>query len=150
MSPRDKSKRFWQRLLGVPDASKLYMGTRIQMELPEIFAYLAFWERLARILRLIHVLLGTSATFFSLLAAAQIGSIQDEYAKLFAFIAALSIALMTGFNLGEKSNNVRNAWRELNAAVIAFNNGKLEEEEVIEAYRKGETRIGDVTFSRSS
>jgi hypothetical protein len=57
---------------------------------------------------------------------------------------------MTGFNLGEKSNNVRNAWRELNAAVIAFNNGKLEEEEVIEAYRKGETRIGDVTFSRSS
>lgn len=106
---------------------------------------------MARGLRFIHVGLGVSATFFSLLAAAQIGSIQDEYAKVFAFIAAISIALMTGFNLGEKSNNVRNAWRELNAAVIAFNsNEKISEEEVIKAYREGEKRIGDVTFSRGS
>jgi len=129
----------------------LYKDTRIQSKLPVILKYLVLWERMARGLRFIHVGLGVSATFFSLLAAAQIGSIQDEYAKVFAFIAAISIALMTGFNLGEKSNNVRNAWRELNAAVIAFNsNEKISEEEVIKAYREGEKRIGDVTFSRGS
>lgn len=135
--------------LGLPDSSELYKDTRIQRELPVILRYLVQWEHMARDLRLVHVMLGVSATFFSLLAAAQIGSIQDEYAKVFAFIAAVSIALMAGFNLGEKSNNVRNAWRELNAAVIAFNsNEKLSEEEVIKAYREGERRIGDVTFSR--
>jgi hypothetical protein len=95
------------------------------------------------------VLLGVSATFFSLLAASQIGSIQDEYAKIFAFIAAISIALMAGFNLGEKSNNVRNAWRRLNAKVIEFNsNQKLSTEDVIKVYGEAEELIGDVTFSR--
>jgi Flp pilus assembly pilin Flp len=127
----------------------LYKDTRIQLKLPVILKYLVQWERISRALRLVHVMLGVSATFFSLLAAAQIGSIQDEYAKIFAFIAAVSIALMAGFNLGEKSNNVRNAWRELNAAVMTFNsNEKLSEDEVIKAYRESEKVIGDVTFSR--
>jgi hypothetical protein len=140
----------WSRF-GLPNSSKLYKDTRIESKLPVILEYLTHWERMSRDLRFIHVSLGTLATFFSLLAAAQIGFIQDEYAKLFAFIAAISIALMTGFNLGEKSNNVRNAWRELNAAVIEFNsNDKVSEEEVIKAYREGEKRIGDVTFKRGS
>ena len=68
----------------------------------------------------------------------------------FAFIAAVSIALMTGFNLGEKSNNVRNAWRELNTAIMKFNSDeKVPKDEVLKAYSEGEKRIGDVYFSRS-
>jgi len=68
----------------------------------------------------------------------------------FAFIAAVSIALMTGFNLGEKSNNVRNAWRELNTAIMKFNSDeKVPKDEVLKAYSGGEKRIGDVSFSRS-
>ncbi|MFY9565425.1 MAG: hypothetical protein WAM27_08410 [Nitrososphaeraceae archaeon] len=53
--------------------------------------------------RWIHILLGISATFFSSLAAAQIGIVANEQAKTFAFLAAVSIALMTAFNLGGKS-----------------------------------------------
>jgi hypothetical protein len=52
---------------------------------------------------------GGSPTFFSLLAAAQIGSVSNGKAKIFAFIAAVSIALMTAFNLGGKSNDTRAA-----------------------------------------
>lgn len=53
--------------------------------------------------RLIHILLGISATFFSSLTAAQLSIVANDQAKTFAFIAAVSIALMTAFNLGGKS-----------------------------------------------
>jgi hypothetical protein len=100
---------------------------------------------MAMILRLLHILLGISATFFSILAVAQIGLI-DSYAKVFAFIAAVSIALMTAFNLGGKSNNSRAAWRHLNAAIMKFNEGIIEKKDVIQAYEEAERSIGDVTY----
>ena len=58
---------------------------------------------------------------------------ENSYAKIFAFVAAVSIGLMTGFDLGTKSNNMTNAWRHLYAAVIKFNNGVFYREEVIDA-----------------
>lgn len=134
----------------MPSPLNLYKDTPIMQKLPVIVVNLNHWQRMAFGLRFVHALLGTMAIIFSLLAAAQIGSIADEYAKIFALIAAISIGLMTGFNLSEKSNNVRNAWRHLSGFVIAYNNGKASEEDVIEAYKKGEDLIGDVTFSRSS
>lgn len=60
---------------------------------------------------------GSFSHIFSLLAASQIGSLQDDAVKIFAFLAAVSVALMTGFNVGEKSNSARNAWRNLNTSV---------------------------------
>jgi hypothetical protein len=56
---------------------------------------------------------------------------------------------LAAFNLSKKSNNVRNAWRELNAAVMKFNENIIDEKEVIEKYREAERIVGDVTFSRS-
>ncbi len=94
--------------------------------------------------------IGFICNFFSLLAAAQIGSIGDEYVKIFAFIAALSVAILTAFNLNTKSNNMRTAWRELNSAVMKYNSEKMTDEQLIEEYRKSETLIGDVTYSGSS
>jgi len=49
--------------------------------------------------------------------------------------------LFTAFNLGAKSNNTRNAWRLLNTAVLRFNQGILEKDEVINAYENGEARM---------
>src|SRR6476646_8507469 len=98
--------------------------------------------------RVIYILLGISSVFFSLLAAVQIGSIQEEYAKIFAFIAAVSIAFMTAFNLTDKSNNVRDAWRELNAGVMKYNNKLINKDQLIEIYRVQEGKIGGVFFSK--
>lgn len=86
--------------------------------------------------------------FFSLLAAVQIGFIQDVFAKIFAFLAAVTIAIMTGFNLTEKANNTRTAWRELNAGVLRYNNHNIDAPGLIEIYRKQEGTIGGVPFSR--
>ena len=55
------------------------------------------------------------------------------WARAFAFIAAVSISMLTAFNLGTKSNNVRNAWRMLNSAIIKFNHNIIPKKEVIAA-----------------
>jgi hypothetical protein len=127
----------------------LYQNTKVAIEVPHVLHYLNSWEVMAAGLRTVYILLGVFAVFFSLLAAVQIGSIQDEHAKIFAFIAAISIAFMTAFNLTDKSNNVRDAWRELNAAVMKYNTNRISKSELIEVYRKQEEKIGGVFFSKS-
>jgi hypothetical protein len=69
-------------------------------------------------------------------------------AKISAFIAAVSIGLMTAFDLGTKSNNMMNAWRHLNASVIKFSNVECDTKDVIAAYIEGEKLIGNVTFQQ--
>ena len=88
----------------IPDTN-VYKGTPIERELPEILVYLKLWGNNTRILWAFHIFLGIFATFFSLLAATGFGG--DTLSRVFAFIAALSIALFTAFNLGAKSNNTR-------------------------------------------
>jgi hypothetical protein len=66
------------------------------------------------------------------------------------FIAAVSIAFMSGFNLTDKSNNVRAAWHELNAGVMKYNTGDINDIDLIEIYREQEIKIGDVIFSKGS
>jgi Na+-transporting NADH:ubiquinone oxidoreductase subunit NqrB len=128
------------------DITEQYRKQPIGEKLPDILDYLKLWHKMALFLRLVHIFLGILATFFSLLAAAQIGFVDNEQARIFAFIAAVSIALMTAFNLGAKSNDTRAAWRQLNAAVIKYNNGLCKEQAVIDAYIQGERRIGDVSY----
>ena len=129
----------------IPDKD-LYKGTRIEKEIPEILPYLEQWGNNTRILWAFFVFLGIFATFFSLLAATGFGG--DTLSRVFAFIAALSIAFLTAFNLGAKSNNTRNAWRLLNAAVIRYNQGIMRKDDVINAYERGETLIGGISFSQ--
>jgi hypothetical protein len=123
-----------------------YKDKPIGQKLPDILQYLRLWSTMAVYLRIFHVSLGISATFFSALAATQIGSIGDNITKIFAFIATVSIALMTAFNLGGKSNNTRAAWRHLNAQVMLFNQGACDEKDVIKAYEEAENLIGDVSY----
>jgi hypothetical protein len=99
-----------------------------------------------RILWAFFIFLGIFATFFSLLAATGFGG--DLLSRVFAFVAALSIAFLTAFNLGARSNDTRNAWRLLNTAVLRFNQGIVQKDEVITAYEKGETLIGGISFSQ--
>lgn len=123
-----------------------YKDTRIESELPEILVYLKLWGNNTRILWAFHIFLGIFATFFSLLAATGFGD--DTLSRVFAFIAALSIAFLTAFNLGAKSNNTRNAWRLLNTAILRFNQGLLRKDEVINAYENGEALIGGISSVR--
>lgn len=176
MSPLDQFL-----LKPVPDVEKLYHDSRIKKEFPSILTILSLWGRNTTNLWRIHIILGTIATIFSILAAIGFTSTgfladipkdnsnstidtkilleaskkeieqlktQKTASQIFGFLAAVSISLMTAFNLGAKSNNTRNAWRELNTAVMKFNQNLVEKDEVIAAYERGEAMIGGITFSK--
>jgi hypothetical protein len=144
--------------LGI-EMNLLYKDKRIMKEIPEVLYFLNTWSFKGRLLRGTHIFLGVSATIFSFLAATLIqidnttdADLNNYLAKIFALIAAASIALMTSFDLGTKSNNMVRAWRLLNSEVIKFNNVKEEGDvqKVIESYKKAEEIIGDVTYRDSS
>jgi hypothetical protein len=137
------------------EMQSLYKDKRIMKEIPEVLYFLHLSSFQSRLLRGIHIILGVSATLFSLLAATLIqidntdnDNIYNISAKILALVAAASIALMTSFDLGTKSNNIVRAWRLLNAAIIKFNNVKEngDVQKVIESYEKAEEIIGDVMY----
>ncbi|HII92009.1 MAG TPA: hypothetical protein HA262_07545 [Methanosarcina sp.] len=65
--------------------------------------------------------------------------------EVYAFIAALSIGLSNGFDLGSKANRTRKAWRQLNTAIFSYElNPNYTIDELIKAYYDAETIIGDV------
>ena len=106
--------------------------------IPEVIPFLIIWRKKATALRVLHVLLGFSSVVFSLLTTTvlQFGNSNNNFlAKVFALIAAVSIGLMTAFNLGRKSKDMTNAWRGLVTAVMRYNNYKnVEKKDVIDAY----------------
>jgi hypothetical protein len=139
--------KFWS-LRPIPNVINAYRGSRVDREVPEMLTYLQLWGDNTTNLWAVHIALGVIATFFSLLTASQIGHIEDQYSRIFGFIAALSVSLLTAFNLGAKSNNTRNAWRKLNSAIIKFNERMVTKEALILAYEQGESMIGGVNFSQ--
>jgi hypothetical protein len=132
----------------IPDATNTYKGSRVDKEIPEMLTYLQLWGSNTTKLWIVHITLGVIATFFSLLTAAEIGHIDDQYTRIFGFISALSISLLTAFNLGAKSNNTRNAWRRLNTAIMKFNEHMIKKDALIAAYEQGESLIGGVNYSQ--
>lgn len=127
--------------------SEAYRSTRVEKELPEMLTYLKLWSHNTTKLWAIHITLGVVATFFSLLAAALTGNFDATWTRVFAFVAAFSISMLTAFSLGTKSNNVRNAWRVLNSAIIKFNHHLVQKNDVIVAYEEAESLIGGVTYT---
>jgi hypothetical protein len=52
---------------------------------------------------------------------------------------------MSGFNLGEKANRTRRAWRRLNAARLRYlSQEDFSVAQLIDAYSLAESEIGDV------
>ena len=128
----------------IPDLTDTYKDSRVDREIPEMLIYLKLWGSNTTKLWTVHVI----ATFFSLLTASLIGNIDDQYSRIFGFIAALSISLLTAFNLGAKSNNTRNAWRRLNAAIMKFNEHMINKDALMAAYEQGESLVGGVHYTQ--
>jgi hypothetical protein len=142
---RNGIKKFFR----LADMSVVYKDQRICEELPEIVPFLKVWKFKANALRFLHILLGSLSVVFSVLTTTFVSVPGfDNYSKYFAFFAAVSIGLLTAFDLGTKSNNMMNAWRQLMAAVIKFNQQENQKKDVIIAYIEGEKLIGNVTFQQ--
>jgi hypothetical protein len=66
-------------------------------------------------LRVVHAFLTIMATVCSLLVAAKISAFKPDYIQWLSFMAAVSVGLLSAFDLGSKANRLRRAWRRLRA-----------------------------------
>ena len=111
----------------------------------EIDRQLRRWSTQARLLRSIHATLGIASTLSSVLVAAKINSFTTVSLEWLAAIAAASTSLLSTFDLGSKSNRMRNAWRTLNAARIRFEvDEAMTIQGLVKVYEDAEFIIGDV------
>jgi hypothetical protein len=117
-------------------------GREIPIQIQENFKN---WTLLSSLLRLTHIVLGLVATVCSILVAMEIKKIDGERKKWLAFTAAVSFSVLSAFDLGDKANRTRTAWREMNSAIIRYQEGvDTSKVNLINAYEEAEKIIGDV------
>jgi len=131
--------------------SRVYLPKKVPKE---IDSKLRSWSWSARFLRATQVGLGISAIVLSLLATTEVNDSEENYLskrkEWLMFGAGLSASLYSAFDLGNKSNNTRNAWRILNEAKIRYEEDEnFDVNQLIDAYREGEKTIGGLQFKSS-
>ena len=111
----------------------------------KILQQLDRWSFHTRFLRISHFLLVGVATICSVLVASKLTPSSYIPLEWLAALAAVSIGLVNAYDLGSKSNMMRRAWRNLNAAVILFEADKdVPVKYLVDVYKQGEEIIGDV------
>lgn len=123
-----------------------YKPSAANREVPEqILDNFKVWSFQASLLRLLHILLGLVATICSVLVAMDLKHIDAERKKWLAFSAAVSFSILSAFDLGDKANRTRTAWREMNTALIKYQEGvDTSKAKLIDMYEQAEMTIGDV------
>jgi len=109
---------------------------------------LSNWERLASVLRFLQIALAGIAISSSIFVSSKLKTPKWCPEGLAPFIAAVSIALLMGFNLNSKANSVRAGCLTLEVAIREY---KETEEKKIgnvrRAYKRAEASIGEYTVS---
>jgi hypothetical protein len=103
------------------------------------------WTGQVKVLQTVHVLLVVTATTASILAAAGLGKGWSPVVENpLSIVAAVAIGLVSAFELGNKANSFRNAWRVLHAAIMRFEeDAAYSVNQLIGEYEAAEKLIGD-------
>lgn len=145
-----KSRGILEYFLRIVPANvmQMYDGTKVEQDIPEVMPFFRLWARNATILWIIHISLGLIATILTIIITA-LATTQEmgSTIAILAIIAAITAALLTTLDIGTKSNNTRNAWRKLNTAMMKYNQGLFNKEQVISQYEEGETMIAGITYT---
>jgi len=124
----------------------------VPREAPEGYKQLLpVWNSLAKSLQRTYVALGIVATVSSLVVATFTDELGPMWVKVVSFILALSIGLITAFDIGAKANGARGAWRLLNAAVLSYENDTgFTIQDLYKQYVAGEALLGDIKYNAPS
>lgn len=127
-----------------PDLS-MYVEPSTGRKIPyEIAQNLKRWSMQSVAYRITTDILGVTGTVFSLLIAMNIEKLK-KYTQWFAFIAAVSYGIISAFDIGDKANRTRQAWRKLNTAVLRYQEQQdFTMKELIDVYSDAEDIVGDV------
>ena len=109
---------------------------------------LPIWNSLAKSLQKTYVALGIVATVSSLVVATFTSELGPVWVKVVSFLLALSIGLITAFDIGAKANAARGAWRLLNAAALAYGSDPtFTIQDLYKQYVAGEALLGDIRYN---
>jgi hypothetical protein len=86
----------------------------------EISSQLSHWDSIARCLRILQVALGILGTASALTVTTFAAEIGTFWVKVCSFIAAVSVGILTAFDIGGKANATRLAYRHLNRAILRY------------------------------
>lgn len=114
----------------------------------EYEAFLKSWNTMASVLQASIVLLGMTATVSALVVATFADDLGTAGVRVVAFVSAVSIGVITAFDLPAKATGVREGWRHLNVALMRYHAGEYSLTEVIDAYSEGERMLGNVSYRR--
>lgn len=103
------------------------------------------WQFQTRVLRIFQTALAALAILSAVYASSKLKTPKRLPEALIPFVAAVSIALLTGLDLNAQANKLRTAWRTLSVAVREYEEtgGKKDIGKVREAYARAEAAIGD-------
>ena len=125
------------------------MNEALTREVPQGYKdLLPSWHRLANKLQRTYVSLGVIATLSSLAIATFTAELRPLGVKIISFALAASLALITAFDLGAKTNAARGAWRILNAAVLAYGSDpNFTIQDLEKQYIAAEALLGDIKYN---
>lgn len=110
----------------------------------EILKSRASWKFNATFYALSYFFLASASTILSLVIAVDFKK-WHKYFRFFAFGAAIGYGIIATFDLGNKANRTREAWRLLNVAVLRYQREPdFTMRELLDAYYDGEETIGGV------
>ena len=134
-------------VLGIGTTTVL-CATQGAREVPEeIQKNLHDWQLIANSLRILQMFLGVLGTVAALFVTSFTSEIGVRWIKVCSFVAAISIAILSAFDVGAKADSTRRGWRHLTAAILRFKTDpNFTEQQLIDAYSEGEAMVGDVPF----
>lgn len=115
--------------------------------------YLKRWDSLSRLINIGICILGTISITGVLFVSTFLGKdpqIAFWIFKTVSFCSAASLGLITSYDMANNRDKYRSAWRLLNTNFILYQAGKIEIEELISSYSKGEEMIGKLSFFNPS
>ena len=111
--------------------------------LTDLYGYLNVWDNQADFWYSIQVILSFGAILASLTLTAFPKMGGENQVRGLAFVAALSAGFITAFQPNNMSTAYREAWRELNGALLECKADPNKcQTEVVDAYKKAEKIIG--------
>ncbi|MEM9483139.1 MAG: hypothetical protein AAGA83_05555 [Cyanobacteria bacterium P01_F01_bin.116] len=105
------------------------------------------WNRGAKVLHGVYILLGITFVVSSSIVAAFTEELGTFGTRLLASTSAISASLIQVTGVGRKGNEFRTAERKLRIAILRFNEGEIQKEELIKELEEAESLISDVQIS---
>ncbi len=113
------------------------------------------YHAIANSLRILLIIIGTigisAALFVTAFTGAEFLDGDDLMRiRVASFLSALSLTLLTAFNITAKGNNARNAFRFLDHAYCMYQIGKYSLEDLVNAKDNAEKILGSVDFQTTT